>query len=208
MLGLGYGRGVDSGVVAAMAVYSFVLAISPGPNTTAVFALGGRFGFRGAVPYLWGMVLGLSALAVLMAFGLGALFEAFPVVFQAMKYLAFGYIVYLAYRTLLPRRVSAGESEQKPIGFVQASAFQLVNPKAWIVTATLMSAYVPVGSEWWAFGIAAAVFVLATMPGAIIWAAAGQVISRWLKTPRARLIFGVIMAGALIASMVPVLFLS
>jgi threonine/homoserine/homoserine lactone efflux protein len=198
---------MDIGLVVSMAVYSFVLAISPGPNTTAVFALGGRFGFRGAVPYLWGMVVGLSVLAVLMAVGLGALFDAFPAVFQVMKYLAFAYIVYLAFRTLIPRKVAVGEEGQKPIGFVQSSAFQLINPKAWIVTATLMSAYVPVGSAWWAFGIAAATFVIATMPGAIAWAAAGQVISRWLKTPRARLIFGIVMALALIASMVPVLFL-
>ena len=199
---------MDIGVIVAMAVYSFVLAISPGPNTTAVFALGGRFGFRGAVPYLWGMVLGLSVLAVLMAFGLGALFDAFPEVFQVMKFVAFGYIVYLAIRTLVPRKLADGEDEQKPIGFLQSSAFQLVNPKAWIVAATLMSAYVPVGSPWWGFGVAAVIFVGATMPGAIAWALAGQVISRWLKTPRARLIFGVVMATALVASMVPVLFLA
>lgn len=125
-----------------------------------------------------------------------------------MKFVAFGYIVYLAIKTLIPKKLGQREGEQRPIGFVQSSLFQLVNPKAWIVTATLMSAYVPVGSAWWAFGIAAAVFVAATMPGAILWAAGGQVISRWLTTPRARLIFGSVMALALIASMVPVLFLS
>lgn len=205
---LRYGHWVDIAVVAAMALYSFVLAISPGPNTTAVFALGGRFGFRGAVPYLWGMVVGLSTLAVLMAVGLGALFDSFPGVFQVMKYFAFAYIVYLAARTLLPRQVAAGEDDQKPISFVQSALFQLVNPKAWIVIATLMSAYVPIESPWWAFGIAAATFVLSTMPGAMAWAATGQVISRWLKTPRSQLVFGVVMATALVVSMVPVLFLS
>jgi len=50
-------------------------------------------------------------------------------------------------------------------------------------------------------------FIGFTMPGAIIWVFVGTLMSRWLRTERSQKVFTTVMALALVASMVPVLFL-
>lgn len=194
-------------MVIAMAVYSFVLAVTPGPNNTALLALGGRFGFRATVPYLAGMAVGLTVLVGVMALGLGALLEVYPVGFMALKYIAFAFVLYLAWRTLGIGKSRRRSEADKPISIWQSAVFQLVNPKAWIATGTLIAAYVPEGTLVWGFVIAALTFVVATLPGAMIWAFAGQAVSFLLSGSRAHRIFSVVMALALVATMVPVLFM-
>jgi len=190
-----------------MAVYSFVLAVTPGPNNTALLALGGRFGFRATIPYLAGMAIGLVLLVGVMALGLGALLELYPVGFKALKYVAFAFVVYLAWRTLGVGKGNRGSEADKPITVWQSSIFQLVNPKAWIATGTLIAAYVPEGTRVWGFAIAAMTFVIATLPGAMIWAFAGQAVSFVLSGSRAHRIFSIVMALAIVGTMIPVLFL-
>jgi len=190
-----------------MAVYSFVLAVTPGPNNTALLALGGRFGFRATIPYLAGMAIGLVLLVGVMALGLGALLELYPVGFKALKYVAFAFVVYLAWRTLGLGKGNRGSEADKPITVWQSSIFQLVNPKAWIATGTLIAAYVPEGTRVWGFAIAAMTFVIATLPGAMIWAFAGQAVSFLLSGSRAHRIFSIVMALAIVGTMIPVLFL-
>ena len=193
-------------LIAGMAIYSFTLAATPGPNNTALLALGGTHGFRGAVPYLWGMVVGLAVLVTVMAVGLGALLELFPAVFLVMKYVAFGYVIFLAWKTVRSAPARMKESSAQPITMFQSALFQLVNPKAWIATGTLIAAYVPKDATVWTFVIAGTTFLIATMPGAMMWAGAGQAVRFLLAGSRAHRIFTVVMALALVGSMVPVLF--
>jgi threonine/homoserine/homoserine lactone efflux protein len=199
---------VEWSVIIAMAVYSFVLAVTPGPNNTALLALGGRFGFRATLPYLAGMAVGLSVLVAVMALGLGSLLEVYPAGFLALKYVAFAFVLYLAWRTLGLGKARGSRGADNPITVWQSSVFQLVNPKAWIATGTLIAAYVPEGTVALGFVVAALTFVLATLPGAMIWAFAGQAVSFLLTGSRAHRIFSVVMALALIATMVPVLLIA
>lgn len=200
--------GVDLGALTAMAVFSFVLGVSPGPNNTAVLTLSGRFGVKGAVPHLWGMVVGLTAMVVAMATGLGAFFATYPAVYEVLKYVGFAYVLYMAwgiYRAALPE--PGREESPRGTTVVKASLFQLVNPKAWIVIATYVTAYVPAGLGVPGALVAAVVFVLATMPGAAVWVALGRLVGRFLSSPRAQKIFTTVMALALVASMIPALFI-
>jgi len=89
----------------------------------------------------------------------------------------------------------------------RATLFQWVNPKAWIVIATFVTAYVPVELGTLSILIALAMFIGFTMPGAVVWVFVGTLLSRWLRTPRSRKVFTTVMALALIASMIPVLFI-
>lgn len=190
-----------------MALYSFTLAATPGPNNTALVAIAGNHGFRGSIPYLWGMVWGLAVLVTVMAVGLGALLELFPAVYLVMKYVAFGYVIFLAWKTVRSKPAAATSAKAKPVTVWQSAIFQLVNPKAWIATGTLIAAYVPQGADAWAFVIAGVTFIVATMPGAMVWAGAGQAVRFLLAGSRAHRIFTWVMAFALVGSMIPVLFL-
>ena len=199
--------GVEWQLLGLMAIYSFVTSVSPGPNNTVLLTLSARFGHRGALPHLGGMVLGLSAMVIAMSAGLGTFFATYPAVYQVMKYVGFAYVLYMAWRIYRASIPQPGVSEGSPTTVWRATLFQWVNPKAWIVIATFVTAYVPVELGAPSILIALAMFLGFTMPGAVVWVVVGALLARWLRTPRAQKIFTSVMAIALVASMVPVLFL-
>lgn len=202
-----YPVGVDLQLLGLMAIYSFVTSVSPGPNNTVLLTLSARFGQKGALPHLIGMVIGLSVMVIAMSAGLGAFFTAYPAVYQVMKYVGFAYVLYMAWRIYRAAVPQPGEDGGSPTTIWRATLFQWVNPKAWIVIATFVTAYVPVELGVLSVLIALAMFIGFTMPGAIVWVFVGTLLARWLRTARSQKIFTAVMALALVASMLPVLFL-
>ena len=202
-----YPVGVDLQLLGLMAIYSFVTSVSPGPNNTVLLTLSARFGQKGALPHLIGMVIGLSVMVIAMSAGLGAFFTAYPAVYQVMKYVGFAYVLYMAWRIYRAAVPQPGEDGGSPTTIWRATLFQWVNPKAWIVIATFVTAYVPVELGVLSVLIALAMFIGFTMPGAIVWVFVGSLLARWLRTVRSQKIFTTVMALALVASMLPVLFL-
>lgn len=188
------------------AIFSFVTSVTPGPNNTFLLSSGVNFGLKKSLPYLMGIMAGLCGMMMAIGLGLGAIFATFPVVYQVLKYIGFAYIVYLAW--LIVRSTSKSETaEAKYIGFWSSTAFQFVNPKAWIVLASYMATFVPVEAGLAEAVAICAVFLVATFPGALVWAISGQLLRNWLQLPSRRKIFNLIAAVLLVASMIPVLFL-
>lgn len=199
--------GVDFQLLGLMAIYSFVTSVSPGPNNTILLTLSARFGHRGALPHLFGMVVGLSVMVIAMSAGLGAFFAAYPAIYEVLKYVGFAYVLYLAWRIYRASVPQPGDRQGKPTTVWRATLFQWVNPKAWIVIATFVTAYVPIELGAASILIALAMFIGFTMPGAIVWVFVGTLLAKWLTTPRSQKVFTTVMAVALVASMVPVLFI-
>ena len=188
------------------ALFSFVTSVTPGPNNTFLLSSGVNFGLRKSLPYLNGIMVGLMGMMLAIGLGLSAVFTAFPVIYQTLKYIGFAYILYLAF--LIIRSTSKSESgEAKYIGFWKSTSFQFVNPKAWIVLASYMATFVPIDAGLGLSLSVCAVFLIATYPGALIWAISGQVLRNWLSEPTRRRVFNVVSAVALVLSMIPVLFL-
>jgi len=193
-------------LLVSVAIFSFVTAVSPGPNNTFLLSSGANFGLKKSLPYLNGIMVGLTGMMIALGAGLGVIFAMLPVVYQVLKWVGFAYIVYLAF--LIVRSTSKSESgEAKYIGFFQATTFQFVNPKAWVVVASFMATMVPVDAGITATIFICALFLVFTYPGALIWAVAGQVLKEWLSNPTRRRVFNVVSAILLVLSMVPVLFL-
>ena len=193
-------------LLVSVAVFSFVTSVSPGPNNTFLLSSGANFGLRKSVPYLNGIMAGLTGMMIALGAGLGVIFTTLPLVYQVLKWVGFAYIVYLAF--LIVRSTTKTETaEAQYIGFFKATTFQFVNPKAWIVLASYMATFVPVESGIWVALETCAVFLVATFPGALIWAVSGQLLRNWLSVPSRRRIFNITSAILLVLSMIPVLFL-
>lgn len=191
----------------SVAVFSFVTSVTLGPNNTFLLSSGANFGLKKSLPYLSGIMAGLAGMMIALGAGLGVVFTTMPVVYQVLKWVGFAYIVWLAY--LIVKSTSKSETaEGQYIGFVKATTFQFVNPKAWVVVASFMAAFVPVGSGLVATTFICLIFLAFTYPGALIWAIAGQVLKEWLSRPARRRIFNIVSAILLVLSMVPVLFLN
>ena len=193
-------------LLVSVAIFSFVTSVSPGPNNTFLLSSGANFGLKKSLPYLNGIMVGLTGMMLALGAGLGVVFTTSPVVYQILKWVGFAYIVYLA--TLIVRSTSKSDTgEAQYIGFIKATTFQFVNPKAGVVVASFMATMVPVDA-----GIAATIFICVfflvfTYPGAFLWAVAGQVLKDWLSNPLRRRIFNIVSAVLLVLSMVPVLFM-
>lgn len=189
-----------------IAVFGFVTSVTPGPNNTYLLTSGMNFGTRRSLRYVNGIMAGLIIMFSAMYLGIGALFTAYPLIQEILKYVGFGYILFMAYQIVRSSFVHKHESVER-VGFLRATAFQMVNPKAWIVVMSVVAAYVPANSNLIQGSIILAVFLLATYPGAVIWAAFGELIAGWLAKPEKRRIFNVSAAVLLVVSMIPVLFL-
>jgi threonine/homoserine/homoserine lactone efflux protein len=96
--------------------------------------------------------------------------------------------------------VREGHAPQ-PITFLQAAAFQFVNPKAWVMTLSAVAIFLPPGMGV----VAGAAYLIATMvtvnlPCIAVWALFGSSLRGLLTQKSYRLAFNVVMAVALAAT--------
>ncbi len=189
-----------------IAVFGFVTSVTPGPNNTYLLTSGMNFGVRKSLAYVNGIMVGLVLMFSAMYLGVGALFRAFPVIQEVLKYVGFAYILYMAYSLISSSFVHKHEEIERA-GFFRATVFQLVNPKAWIVLMSMYATFIGDSTDLLKVGLNLLVFLIATYPGAVIWAAFGELLAGWLSTPTYRRVFNISAAVLLVASMVPALFL-
>lgn len=57
---------MTSSVLAALAAFAFVTTVTPGPNNLMLLASGANFGFKKTLPHMVGIVVGLSALTLVV----------------------------------------------------------------------------------------------------------------------------------------------
>ena len=192
-------------LLTALAAFAFVTSITPGPNNLMLMASGANFGFRRTIPHMLGVALGFIFMAILMGIGLAGLFEAWPQLHTVLVVVSVVYMLWLAWKIANAAAPSEREAEGTPMTFLQAAAFQWVNPKAWAMALTAVTVYAP---EPGLIGIAfvAVVFGAINLPSVGVWCLMGQELRRVL-TSRVRLrIFNAVMALLLVLSLAPVLF--
>ncbi|MCB1383323.1 MAG: LysE family translocator [Notoacmeibacter sp.] len=193
-------------LLTALAAFSLVSSITPGPNNLMLMASGANFGFRRTLPHMMGVNLGFTLMVALVGLGLVGLFDLYPVAKTVLTAVSVAYLVYLAWKIARAGAPKAeGETAARPFTFLQAAAFQWVNPKAWTMALTAMSAYAPGGSARAAL-LVAAVFGLVNLPSIVVWVVAGQGLRRFLTNARRLTLFNYSMAGLLLASLYPVVF--
>ena len=194
-------------LILAVATFGFVTSVTPGPNNTILFATGVNYGVKKAFPFLFGIMLGLSVILTAIGLGLGVVFVAFPAVYQVLKYLGFAYILFLAY-SIIRSGYRPIEANSKLFGLFEATFFQFVNPKVWVVMPSFMASFIPIGASLELTIGLILVFLVLTFPGALSWAVFGGLLKNFMTDSKKRLIFNWIAGLLLVASMVPVLFMS
>ena len=75
----------------ALISYYFVMFVTPGPNNAMLTASGIKFGFKKTIPHLIGIPFGHVIQITLVCFGLGNLFQKYPLVQNYLKWLCFFY---------------------------------------------------------------------------------------------------------------------
>ncbi len=182
------------------AMYSFVMSITPGPNNVMLTASGANFGFRRTLPHLFGISAGCAVQMIAVCAGLGTLFHHWPALQTALQWAGAAYLLYLGWKLLGSGEIRAGHAPA-PTGFSRAVAFQFVNPKAWVMSLTAVSLFLPrdVGVLV-ACGYLVTMMVIINMPCVTAWALFGSSLRGFLTQPARRMGFNIVMALVLAAT--------
>jgi threonine/homoserine/homoserine lactone efflux protein len=144
-------------------------------------------------------------LLLAIGFGLGALFTAFPPAQIALKVVGILYMLYLAWRVANAGALG-GESEgrARPMTFLEAAAFQWVNPKGLLMAIGAMSIF-PRPGRATDILLVTLIFGLVNLPSVATWAGFGAGLRNVLRDPGKVRVFNIVMALLLVASIVPMI---
>jgi threonine/homoserine/homoserine lactone efflux protein len=201
---------VESGgtlaLLAALLPFALATSLTPGPNTVMVTASGATFGFRRTLPHILGILVGFPGMLVAIGWGVGGVLETRPLVHATLRWVGAAYLLFLAWKIGTARRADAHGARGAPLGFLQALAFQWVNPKAWMMCVGALSTFTTVGGDLRRETfVIAATFALVSLPALVGWTLFGTALGRLLRTERSQRVFSCAMAALLVASLVPMI---
>lgn len=197
---------MDATYLLSLLLFTFVATITPGPNNIMLTASGANFGFRRTLPHLMGIAFGFSFMAVVVALGLGVVFDRWPMLYTLLKLVGSAYLLFLAWKIYRAGRVqlnsdAAVNEDARPLSFMQAAAFQWVNPKAWTMVLTALAAFsLPPPLHVWSSAAVVLAYFAVSFPACSFWALLGQEVVKLLRSDRARQWFNGTLAGLTVAS--------
>jgi threonine/homoserine/homoserine lactone efflux protein len=134
--------------------------------------------------------------------GRSAGLTSWPRLQTALSWVGAAYLIYLGWQ-LLRSSVAAAEAHSRPVSFVQATLFQFLNPKAWVMSLTAATLFLPHELGALLAGLYMALVMEAVgVPCMTVWALFGSGLKKFLAAPRARMVFNGVMAVALVATAV------
>jgi threonine/homoserine/homoserine lactone efflux protein len=172
---------------------TFVVSATPGPNMLLVMSTSARQGLRTAVISMAGCMTSLMLMLSLSAAGLGALLQAFPAVFDALRLVGAAYLAYLGVQVW---RSPVQENTEAPADTAAASAapanawalyrqgalVAASNPKAILFAAAFFPQFIhPEQPQLLQFGILLTTFAVVEVSWYFVYAASGKQLAHYLR---------------------------
>jgi threonine/homoserine/homoserine lactone efflux protein len=191
-------------LLGSLVLFALATCLTPGPNVVMVTASAANFGFRRAIPHMLGITLGFALLIMASGLGLAGVIQGEPRLHVMLKYLGAAYLLYLAWRIAGAGAVSPGSARASPIGFVEATLYQWINPKGWVIAMGALATYTSItGNVLLQTVVITGVLAAACLLSVVLWAGFGTMVSCFLQDPVARRSFNWSMAGLLTISLIP-----
>jgi threonine/homoserine/homoserine lactone efflux protein len=169
---------------------TFVVSAIPGPNMLLVMSSSARFGFRAAIATMAGCMTALQAMMGLSAAGLGALLQAFPSVFDVLRWTGAAYLAYLGIRswrsTVTDPIADASPLTPRPRKsrtlFRQGLLVAASNPKAILFAAAFLPQFIhPEMPKLPQFVLLLSTFAVIEASWYVVYAASGQRLAAYLR---------------------------
>ncbi len=135
---------LDPAIVAAFLLLTVPAFVTPGPNNLMLMASSAKFGVVRTLPHMAGINVGYPVMLFLIGLGLGEVFTGLPALQTWLKYIAAAYFLWMAWH-LLGLKVASNVGVARPLRFFEAVLFQWVNPKAWVISLSFISAFMVPG---------------------------------------------------------------
>ncbi len=191
------------GHILAFIQFSLASAITPGPNNAMLLASGANFGVRRTIPHMMGVSIGYGFLVLSVGLGLGLLFQVAPVLEDIIWALGTLYLLYLAWKIATAAGLGGAATRSSPFSFLQAAAFQWINPKAWTGAIGTVGTFAPRNASYSDLALLVGLSIATTIPAVVLWTAGGLGVRQLLDKPRLLRIFNVLMALLLALSLIP-----
>jgi threonine/homoserine/homoserine lactone efflux protein len=193
-------------LIFAITLFAFSSGITPGPNNIMLMTSGVNFGIKPSLPHLAGICLGFPCMVLAIGLGLSTIFQTYPALHLVIKVLGVTYLLYLSWLIANSSNKIEGKQLSRPFSFIQAAAFQWVNPKGWIMAVGAIATFTLPAEDMTAQVVTiASVFLCVAFPCAIVWLTFGVALKRILKNERQQKIFNITMALLLVASIIPMI---
>ena len=184
---------------------SFVVSGTPGPNMLLVMSSSAHYGMRRALPAMAGCMTALMAMMGISAAGLGALLQAFPALFDALRWTGAAYLVYLGIKSWRAP-VAASLEDLPPIAAASAGALfrrgflvAASNPKAILFAAAFLPQFItPSAPRLPQFALLVVSFAIIEGGWYIAYAAGGKRIARYLRRASTLRLFNRLTGGAFV----------
>lgn len=183
----------------AFLLFALVAAVTPGPSNVMLTAAGANAGVLRGLPCLFGVTTGMGIMMFLVPLGLGSLVLEHPLALKALNWGGAAILLWLSWKIATSTRLESTPAGD-PVGYVGAAAFQWVNPKSWLVTASAAGTFLhaDAGSPVVQSALLGGLFVLAALPSCFLWLAFGATVQHVLQSRRRLRAFNIAM-GVLLA---------
>lgn len=171
---------------------TFVVSATPGPNMLLIMSTSARYGVRTAMVGMAGCMTALMAMFGISSAGLGALLQAFPAVFDALRLAGAAYLAYLGvqcWRAPVAEQNSAESQAASALrapksGATYRQAFWVAasNPKAILFAAAFFPQFIdPQAAQLPQFAILLLTFAVIEVGWYFVYAMSGRKLSVYLQ---------------------------
>lgn len=183
-----------------LALAVLLLVGTPGPGVLSLAGVAAAYGFRSALPYLLGLLLGNTLVLAAVASGLAALVLAHPVLRTVLLVLSLAYLLYLALRIAFAgARIALIQADRCP-GVIAGLLLQVINPKAYAVNTVFITGFPLYPAHYATEAVMKIAVVDAVwLPIHLAWALAGASLRRLDPPPRVQRAINIVMAAAMLA---------
>ena len=188
----------------ALLTFAIVTCFTPGPNNLMLMTSGLNFGFERTLAHVLGVTVGFAVMLLAMGFGIAGIFTAYPMLYAVLRVVSICYLLWLAWRIANAGPVHDGEVRGRPMTFLEAAAFQWVNPKGWAIALSAIATYIAADRVVASVLVIAAMFGVVGFGSAATWVIFGTSLRRILQNPRTVRAFNIAMALLLVASLWPI----
>ena len=181
------------------------MAITPGPNNLIALSTGVNYGFKRAMPFTFGVVVGFNLLLAVVGFGIGTVAAESEVFLEVLGYAGIAFMTYMSYKIATAPTTINTQSE-KQAGFMHGVMFQWINPKAWTACLGGIGAFNLAGNMQGLLSYISVSFGVVLFSVGL-WAYMGSKITRFLATEKNHKIFNYVMGASLFAVAIYVLIM-
>ncbi len=193
--------------LAALAIFSAGLCLSPGPNAVMLLAVSANSGLRAAVPQLLGVLLGFTTVLFAAALAYSYVVAWLPTVQIYLKIAGGAMLLWLAWRIATATVGEQGGSSNRPIPFTAALLFQPVNPKVWTMAISTLALFVQPEAPLASAVTVAAVMSIVHVPCILCWGLGGNALRSFLSQPHRLRRFNAATGSCLAVIVVPLMVL-